>query len=83
MAAGHLGQGLGTIAAGLAVGLVCLGLLRSEAYLTRTTDALIKARLRTESDRPALARGMRLALAFGLVVAAVFVAIGIGTLFAG
>ncbi len=83
MSTRDLGQGLGTIAAGVAVAYVCWTLRKSGGFLTRTTDALVRSRLRGEGDRAELARGMRLALGFGIGVGALVVLIGVGALLTG
>ena len=75
-----LGQGLGTIAAGVAVVYFCWMLRKSDGFLTRTTDALGRSRLRSEQDRADLARGYRFALGFGVGLGVLVVLIGIGAL---
>ena len=80
---GVLAQGLGAIAAGVAVAYVCWRLRKSEGYLTRTSEALVRSRLRAPGDRKELARGMRISAWFGVGVGALVVLIGVASLLAG
>gem|GEM_PF-5561331 len=80
--AGVLGQAVATAAAGLPLGYSCWKLRQSDAFVTRTTDALIRSRLRAESDRNDLARGMRSVFSVGIGLGAPVVIIRVAGLFA-
>ena len=82
MSTRYVVQGLGTMVAGFAVAAACWKLRESDAYLTRTIDALSRRRMYSEGDRAQLTRGMRFALGFGVGMGGLFVLIGVVTLFA-
>ena len=80
---GVVGQGIGTVAAGALIIAACHVARRSDSYLNRTRDALVRRHNRPGTDRHRMAAILRATLVYGMAFGGLVVLIGIISIIVG